>query len=77
MNDEKGRTMKLSALVFSGSLLATTLASATTATYQYCDDANNVSSCRAGGSATVVSNYDQTKYPVILAHGMGGISAIG
>lgn len=69
--------MKLSALVFAGSLLATTLASATTATYQYCDDANNVSSCRVGGSATVVSNYDQTKYPIILAHGMGGFTAMG
>ena len=65
--------MKLSALVFAGSLLATSLASATTATYQFC----STSGCKAGGSATVTSNYAQTKYPLVMAHGMGGFTAIG
>jgi triacylglycerol lipase len=65
--------MKLSAFVFVGSLLATSLASATTATYQFC----STSGCKAGGSATVTSNYAQTKYPLVMAHGLAGFTAIG
>lgn len=37
----------------------------------------NVNSCTKGGSASVKSNYAQTKYPIVLAHGMAGFSAIG
>jgi len=65
--------MKRSALVFVGSLLATSLASATTATYQFC----STSGCKAAGSATVTSTYAKTKYPLVLAHGMGGFTALG
>lgn len=65
--------MKLSALVFAGSLLAASFASASTATYQFC----STSGCKAGGSATVSSNYAQTKYPLVMAHGMAGFTAIG
>jgi triacylglycerol lipase len=70
----KGETsMKLSSLVFAGSLMVSSLASATTATYQLC----STSGCQAGGSATVTSNYAQTKYPLVLAHGMAGFTSIG
>jgi triacylglycerol lipase len=62
-------SMKLYALVFAGGMLASSLASATTATYQFC----NTAGCKAGGSATVTSNYSQTKYPIIMAHGLGGV----
>lgn len=37
----------------------------------------NVNSCTEGGSATVKSSYAKTKYPIILAHGMAGFSAVG
>jgi triacylglycerol lipase len=66
-------SMKLSVLVFAGSLVASSLASATTATYQFC----STSGCKAGGSATVTSNYAQTKYPLVMAHGLAGFTAIG
>jgi triacylglycerol lipase len=70
----KGKiSMKLSTLVFAGSMLASSLASATTATYQYC----STSGCKVGGSATVTSNYSQTKYPLVMAHGLAGFTAIG
>jgi len=62
----------ISTLLLAGGLLTTTLASATTATFQAC----SVSGCRTAGSATVTSNYAQTKYPVVLAHGMAGFSNI-
>ncbi|MDE2420747.1 MAG: triacylglycerol lipase [Gammaproteobacteria bacterium] len=65
--------MKRSALVLVGSLLASSLASATTATYQFC----STSGCKAAGSATVTSTYAKTKYPLVMAHGMGGFTAIG
>jgi triacylglycerol lipase len=65
--------MKLSTLVFAGSLMASSLASATTATYQYCSTAG----CQTGGSATVTSNYSQTKYPLVMAHGLAGFTSIG
>jgi len=62
----------LSILLLAGGLLTTTLASATTSSYQIC----STSGCRAGSSTTVTSDYAQTKYPVIMAHGMSGFSNI-
>jgi triacylglycerol lipase len=55
-----------------GSVSAFNSASATTASYQLC----SVSGCRVGATETVTSNYAQTKYPVVLAHGASGFSAI-
>ncbi|WHP06076.1 triacylglycerol lipase [Acinetobacter corruptisaponis] len=43
------------------------------ASWKNCD----VNSCEFGGSTNVTSNYAKTKYPILLAHGMGGFSAIG
>lgn len=57
-------------LLLTGGIVAAGTASA--ASYQLC----STSGCRTGGSATVTSTYAQTKYPVVLAHGMGGFSAI-
>ena len=65
--------MKLSTLVFAGSVVVSSLASASAATYQYC----NTSGCYTGGSANVTSNYSQTRYPLVMAHGMAGFTAIG
>ncbi len=64
--------LSLTSVLLGGSLLVSTLASATTASYQYC----STSGCRMGGSATVISSYAKTKYPVVLAHGMGGFTTI-
>jgi triacylglycerol lipase len=61
--------MKGSVFVLAGSLLVSSMASATTAIYDFC----NTAGCKAGGSSTVTSNYAQTKYPIIMAHGLGGI----
>jgi len=56
------------------SLLAATTASATTNTYVLC----STSGCgTVGGSAKVTGTYAQTKYPIVLAHGMAGFSQIG
>jgi len=54
-------------------VLAAGTASATSASYTIC----STSSCSTAGSATVSGNYAQTKYPIVLAHGMAGFSAIG
>jgi triacylglycerol lipase len=43
------------------------------ASWQNC----NVSSCTVGGSTNVTSSYAKTKYPILLAHGMAGFSAVG
>lgn len=59
--------------VLAGGLIIAGAASAATSTFQYC----NTSGCQAGGSKTVTSNYAQTKYPLVFAHGMAGFSAIG
>jgi len=69
--------MNVSTLVFAGTLLTSSLASATTASYQFCSTSGSTSSCKTGGSATVTSSYAQTKYPIVMAHGMGGFTAIG
>lgn len=63
----------LRALLLTGGFVAASAASAATSTFQYC----NTSGCQAGGSKTVTSNYAQTKYPLVFAHGMAGFSAIG
>lgn len=44
-----------------------------TASWQNC----NVNSCSVGGSTKVKSDYSKTKYPILLAHGMAGFSAVG
>ncbi len=69
----------LTSMLFGSGLLLSTLASAgtspvtpTTLTYQYC----STSGCRAGGSATLISDYATTQYPLVLAHGMGGFTSI-
>ena len=55
-------------------LFAATTASATTNTYILC----STSGCgTVGGSATVSGSYAQTRYPIVLAHGMAGFSQIG
>ncbi|GAC1373351.1 MAG: lipase LipC [Aquirhabdus sp.] len=70
--------MKASSILFAGMLLATSISAATAATYQFCSTASDgTSSCRNGGGALVFTNYAKTKYPVVLAHGMGGFTAIG
>jgi triacylglycerol lipase len=43
------------------------------ASWQNC----NVNSCSVGGSTSVTSSYAKTKYPILLAHGMAGFSAVG
>ncbi|MFM2332235.1 MAG: hypothetical protein RIQ74_1058 [Pseudomonadota bacterium] len=43
------------------------------ASWQNC----NVSTCSVGGSTNVTSSYAKTKYPILLAHGMAGFSAVG
>jgi triacylglycerol lipase len=43
------------------------------ASWQNCD----VNSCTVGGSTNVTSSYAKTKYPILLAHGMAGFSAVG
>lgn len=62
----------LTSMLFGSGLLLSTLASAATTTYQYC----STSGCRSGGSATVISDYAATRYPLVLAHGMGGFTSI-
>ena len=52
-------------------LLASTMASA--ASYDLC----TTSGCKSGGSATVSGSSAATRYPIILAHGMAGFSAVG
>lgn len=64
--------MKLinNAIMLTSGLLLSSAAMA--ANYQNC----STSGCRVGGSTWVLSSYADTKYPLILAHGMGGFSSI-
>lgn len=63
----------LSAFAFVATTWATPVLAAS-APYSLC----NVSGCgTVGGYATVKSSYAQTKYPIVLAHGMAGFSKIG
>ena len=62
--------LTLTSLLLGSTLLASTFASA--ASYQYC----NTTGCRTGGSAIVWTSYSKTKYPIVLAHGMGGFTTI-
>ena len=66
------KKMTMTTLLLASGLLTSTAAMATTASYQYC----STDGCRNGGSQSVTSSYAKTKYPVILAHGMGGFTAI-
>jgi triacylglycerol lipase len=61
-----------SALLLTGGLIASSCALATTATFQLC----STSGCRTGSSATVISNYAQTKFPIVFANGAAGFSSI-
>ena len=54
-------------------LFAASAASATSANYNIC----TTSGCKTAGSATVSGSSAATKYPIVLAHGMAGFSAIG
>lgn len=56
-------------LLTSGLLLSSAVMAAS---YQAC----STSGCRTAGSTMVLSSYAKTKYPLILAHGMGGFSSI-
>jgi triacylglycerol lipase len=60
-------------LAFATATLLASAASATTHTYTLC----STSGCSTGGSAYVSSSYAQTKYPIVLAHGMAGFSQVG
>lgn len=60
----------LSPLMLSAGLLCSTMASA--GNYSLCD----TDGCRNGGSAWTISSYAKTKYPIVLAHGLGGFSEI-
>lgn len=53
--------------------LLSKLFSTKTASWQNC----NVNTCSIGGSTKVTSEYAKTRYPIMLAHGMGGFSAVG
>jgi len=66
------KKIALTTLLLASGMLTTTAAMATTASYQYC----SISGCRTGGTQAISSTYAKTKYPVILAHGMGGFTAI-
>jgi triacylglycerol lipase len=61
---------KLLSLMFTAGLLVSGYSTA--ATYQNC----NVSGCTTGGVAIAWTSYAQTKYPIILAHGMAGFNSI-
>ncbi len=68
-------TLMAGMLVSSGSVVHAGLFDflAPKASWQNC----NVNSCSVGGSARVTSDYAKTKYPILLAHGMAGFSAVG
>jgi triacylglycerol lipase len=65
----------LASMLFIGSLLASSWVAAATSSYQVCNTSGGVASCSAGaGTGTITSDYAKTKYPIVLAHGMGGFS---
>ncbi|WP_410209555.1 lipase family alpha/beta hydrolase [Aquirhabdus sp.] len=67
-----------SLLMLVGSVFPVSLTHATTtSTYQYCSYSDGLSSCRDGNTEHVSSKYAQTKYPIVLAHGLSGWSSIG
>jgi triacylglycerol lipase len=53
--------------------VAASSAQATSKSYYIC----STSGCSAAGSATVGGTSTQTRYPIVLAHGMAGFSSIG
>jgi len=62
-----------SAALATATLIAAGVASASSASYNICTTAG----CKTAGSSSVSGSYAQTKYPIVLAHGMAGFSAIG
>ena len=64
--------LKVMALT-TGMLISGGTIAAHTASWKYC----NVNSCSVGGNTQVTSDYAKTKYPIMLAHGMAGFSAVG
>jgi len=68
-------TLMAGMLISSGSVVHAGLFDflAPKASWQNCD----VNSCTVGGSTNVTSSYAKTKYPILLAHGMAGFSAVG
>ena len=63
----------LKSIALASGLLASGIGAAQAASWQYCD----VNGCRQGGSVSATSTYAQTKYPIVLGHGMAGFSAVG
>ena len=72
------RTYRFKSAAFHRALLLGSLLSmsgvslATNQSYQYC----STDGCRTGGSVNSNSSYAKTKYPIVLAHGASGFSAI-
>ncbi len=63
----------LTTSAFTLSLLASAM-TAQAASYKLCSVAGG---CTSTGSISVTSNYTQTKYPLVFAHGMAGFSKVG
>ncbi|HEX5359633.1 MAG TPA: alpha/beta fold hydrolase, partial [Fluviicoccus sp.] len=54
--------------------LLTAAVAAQAASYQVCSVSGG---CSSTGSIWVTSSYTQTKYPIVLAHGMAGFAKLG
>ena len=63
----------LQAMLLGGIFCVSSMSSAAMNSYQYC----STDGCRNGGKELQLSTYAKTKYPVVLAHGASGFSAIG
>lgn len=63
----------LQAMLLGGIFCISGMSSATINSYQYC----STDGCREGGKQLQLSTYAKTKYPIVLAHGASGFSAIG
>lgn len=62
----------LQAMLLGGIFCISGMSSAAMNSYQYC----STDGCRDGGKVFKTSNYANTKYPIVLAHGASGFSAI-
>lgn len=67
------QTRFLQAVLLGGIFGLSGLSSAAMNSYQYC----STDGCREGGKQLQLSTYAKTKYPIVLAHGASGFSAIG
>lgn len=63
----------LQAMLLGGIFCISGMSSATMTSYQYC----STDGCSEGGKQLQLSTYAKTKYPIVLAHGASGFSAIG